>query len=108
MELALQKPNSGKTVGDRLTYFRKVDCKTYDVRDNLKKIDLPSYIYAGKHDAQCPHKFGVQIAEYLPNARFTFFLYSNHYPFFEEEAEFAEFVRSTLNTIGEVISPGQP
>lgn len=102
MESAFQKPNSGKTVGDRLTYFRKVDCKTYDVREDLKQINLPAYIYAGIFDAQCPHKFGVEIAECLPNAKFTSFLHSNHYPFFEEEEEFDAFVRSTLNRVEEV------
>ncbi|WP_339254246.1 alpha/beta hydrolase [Sporosarcina sp. FSL W8-0480] len=101
MEAAFKKPNSGKTVGDRLTYFRKVDCKTYDVREELKLVFVPAFVYAGKHDAQCPHKFGIEIAECLPNATFTSFEHSNHYPFFEEEERFDEFVRSTLTLIGE-------
>ncbi|QTD41905.1 alpha/beta fold hydrolase [Sporosarcina sp. Te-1] len=96
MDAAVLKPNSGRTVGDRLTYFRKVDCKTYDVREALKSVPIPAYIYAGIHDAQCPHKFGVEIADCLPNASFTSFHASNHYPFLEEEEKFDEFVESTL------------
>ena len=49
-----------------------------------------------------PYKFGVEIAECLPNATFTSFEYSNHYPFFEEEEQFDKFVRGTLSHIGEV------
>lgn len=98
MDEAYGKPNSGKTVGDRLTYFRTVDCKTYDLRGQLKQVHIPAFIYAGKYDAQCPYKFGVEIAELLPNAKFTSFLLSNHYPFSEEEQEFNQFVEGTLHS----------
>lgn len=98
MDAAYKKPNSGKTVGDRLTYFRTVDCKTFDVREQLQSVLLPAFIYSGQHDAQCPHKFGVEIAERLPNAQFTSFEKSNHYPFFEEEEEFEQFVENTVRT----------
>ena len=49
---SLTKPNSGKTVGDRLDYFRKIECATYDLRNELLNVNVPSYIYAGKYDAQ--------------------------------------------------------
>ena len=93
---ALTKPNSGKTVGDRLDYFRKVECATYDLRNELLNVNVPSYIYAGKYDEQCPYKFGVEIAELIPNAVLTTFEKSNHNPFSEEEEKFQEFVKSTL------------
>lgn len=93
---ALQKPNSGKTVGPRLDYFRKIEYSTYDIREQLKNITTPSYIYAGKHDAQCPYKFGVEIAQLIPNAQFTTFEKSNHNPYSEEEELFQAFVTSTL------------
>ncbi|GKV57931.1 proline iminopeptidase [Sporosarcina sp. NCCP-2222] len=96
MDAAVLKPNSGRTVGERLSYFRKVDCKTYDVREALKSVHIPAYIYSGVYDMQCPHKFGVEIANCLPNAYFTSFSESNHYPFAEEEEKFDVFVESTL------------
>ncbi|MEZ7171052.1 alpha/beta fold hydrolase [Sporosarcina sp. OR05] len=98
MEAAYKKPNSGKTVGDRLTYFRTVDCKTFDLREQLPSVQLPAFIYSGLHDAQCPHKFGMEIAKLLPNARFMSFERSNHYPFLEEEEEFERFVERTIHT----------
>ncbi|CAM3114615.1 alpha/beta hydrolase [Filibacter tadaridae] len=96
LEKALEIPNSGKTVGDRLDYFRKIECKTYDLREALTHVTVPSFIYAGKHDAQCPYKFGVEIADLIPNATLTTFEMSNHNPFVEEEEKFKVFVESTL------------
>ena len=93
---ALTKPNSGKTVGPRLDYFRKVEYTTYDVREQLKNLKIPSYIYAGKYDAQCPYPFGVEIAQLIPNTTFTSFEKSNHFPYSEEEELFQAFVTSTL------------
>ena len=95
---ALKKPNSGRTVGERLDFFRKVDYREYDVREDLKNVQLPSFIYAGRYDAQCPVQFGIEIAELLPNVQLTIFEHSNHFPFLEEEDAFHSFVTSTLNT----------
>ncbi|VDG96846.1 Proline iminopeptidase [Lysinibacillus sphaericus] len=93
---SLKIPNSGKTVGPRLDYFKDVEVSTYDLRGALGKVKVPSYIYAGRFDAQCPYKFGVEIAELIPNAKLTTFEHSNHNPFVEEEAKFNKFVKSTL------------
>lgn len=95
---ALTKPNSGKIVGDRLDYFRKIECATYDVRKDLLNVIVPSYIYAGKYDAQCPYIYGEEIANLIPNAILTTFERSNHNPFSEEEEKFQVFVKSTLET----------
>lgn len=95
----LKQPNSGKTIGERLQYFRKYEYPTYDVRDALKFVNIPSYIYVGKYDSQCPLKFSEEIASLIPKARFTIFEESNHYPFFEEAEGFEEFVISTLSDI---------
>lgn len=93
---ALTIPNSGKTVGPRLDYFREVEIATYDLRKDLVNVMIPSHIYAGRFDAQCPFKYGAEIAEIMPNAKLTTFEQSNHNPFVEEEENFMEFVMSTL------------
>lgn len=93
---SMKKPNSGKTVGSRLDYFIKNESPTYDVRGQLQEIRTPSFIYSGKYDAQCPLRFGEEIAELIPGAKFTVFEESNHNPFSEEESRFNEFVKSTL------------
>lgn len=97
LQKAYERPSGSKTVGDRLDYFRKVDCHTYDVREQLKTVQIPAYVSSGLHEAQCPYRFGVEIAELLPNANFTTFEFSNHYPFWEEEEKFIEFVQATTN-----------
>ncbi|MGM9951164.1 MAG: alpha/beta fold hydrolase [Lysinibacillus sp.] len=101
---ALKKPNSGRTIGERLDFFRKVEYKDYDVRNELKNVHLPCFIYAGRHDAQCPVQFGIEIAELLPNAQLTIFEKSNHFPFLEEEAAFQAFVTSTLHPHSQLLS----
>lgn len=93
---SMKKPNSGKTVGSRLDYFINHESPNYDIRDQLKEIHIPSYIYSGKYDAQCPLKFGEEIANLISSAKFTVFEKSNHNPFSEEETEFNNFVRGTL------------
>ena len=95
---AMKMPNSGKTVGPRLDYFRKVEIGTYDLREDLAHVTVPSHIYAGRFDAQCPYKYGVEIAEIMPNAKLTTFEQSNHNPFVEEQEKFKHFVTSTLKS----------
>lgn len=92
---SLKIPNSGRTVGARLNYFIQVDCRNYDVRERLSELSIPSYIYAGLHDAQCPYEYGVEIADLIPGSVFRTFEYSNHNPFVEEADAFEEFVAMT-------------
>lgn len=96
LEEALKLPNSGKTVGNRLNYFRQVEYKDYDVRQKLKFVKIPSFIYCGKHDVQCPYIFSCEIANLIPNATLTKFEESNHNPFVEEIDKFNQFVNDTL------------
>ncbi|MEE1131509.1 MAG: hypothetical protein UHX00_07830 [Caryophanon sp.] len=49
-------------------------------------------LFTKGHDAQCPYEYAASIAEHMPNATLTTFEKSNHFPFIEEEAAFAQFV----------------
>lgn len=51
LDYAMTLPNSGKTVGDRLNYYIQSEFPTYDLREELLDVTVPSYIYAGKYDA---------------------------------------------------------
>lgn len=62
----------------------------------MKSIHIPTYIFAGRYDAQCPVEFGIEIADLTPNAQLTIFEHSNHNPFIEEEEAFKEFLQLTL------------
>ncbi|MGE7922516.1 alpha/beta fold hydrolase [Viridibacillus arvi] len=90
------RPNSGKVVNLRLNYFSYVELVNYDLRPQLSKVSVPSYIYCGFHDAQCPYYFSEEIAQLIPNAKLFTFEESNHFPFVEEEEKFAELVKATL------------
>ncbi|MFC7684858.1 alpha/beta fold hydrolase [Ureibacillus sp. GCM10028918] len=95
LQESLKIPNSGKTVGPRLDYFRKIEYPTYDVREQLNAVSKPCFIYAGRFDAQCPMKYGKEIASLIRNSQFTLFEQSNHNPFSEEQDKFDEFVLGT-------------
>ena len=97
LKKSLETPNSGKTVGVRLEYFRKVEFPEFDLREELKAVHIPAYVYAGRHDTQCPFKYGVEIAALLPKSTFTKFEESNHFPYDEEPEKFQAFVKSTLD-----------
>lgn len=102
LERAIKKPNSGKTVGARLDYFIRTESPSFDIREQLKEITIPSFIYAGRFDAQCPLKWGEEIAELIPRAKLTIFEESNHHPFSEEEDKFIKFVTETTGERGQI------
>lgn len=81
---------------DNPHYFIKSASPNCNIREQIKGIHIRSFTYSGKHDAQFPLKFGEEIAESIPGARFTVFNESNHNPFSEEESRFKEFVKKTL------------
>lgn len=96
LKIAITRPNSGRTIGKNLDYFRKVVVNSFDIRERLKSIHIPAYVFSGRHDAQCPVEFGIEIADFIPNLTLTIFEQSNHNPFIEEEEAFKEFVQLTL------------
>ncbi|MFS0782039.1 alpha/beta fold hydrolase [Bacillus sp. 1P06AnD] len=95
LQQALTRANSGRTIGKRLEYFRKVEIKTFDLREQLQTIRTPTYVFVGRYDAQCPLEYGVEIAELIPASQLTIFEKSNHNPFIEEEEAFKRFVEFT-------------
>lgn len=95
-DVLMSRPNSGKTVSKRLDYFTQVELKTFNMEPVLPTLQTTAYIYGGLHDAQCPYEYAASIAEHMPNATLTTFEKSNHFPFIEEEAAFAQFVRQIV------------
>lgn len=91
----MAKPNSGKVVNKRLDYFISTELKNFDLTERLKTIKLPTYIYCGRFDTQCPFVFSEEIASLIPNACLTIFEESSHNPFVEEEGVFNSFVKTT-------------
>lgn len=92
LRYALSKPNSGKIIGRALNYFRKVVVATFDLRNEIKNITIPVFVFGGLYDAQCPIECSYEIAKLIPNAKITVFNESNHFPFIEEEETFKKYV----------------
>lgn len=103
LQLTLSLPNSGKTVGRALDYFRKVEVKNYDVRNELKYVTTPSYIFGGRYDAQCPIEYTYEMAKLIPHAHVMVFEQSNHHPYIEELEKFEVFVKETVKEISKSI-----
>lgn len=98
LKYAQTLPNSGRTIGRALDYFRKVAVKSFDIRNLLPSINIDTYVFGGKYDAQCPIEFSYEIAELIPTSRLTVFEQSNHHPFVEEEGKFMDFIKGTTRT----------
>jgi proline iminopeptidase len=89
-------PNSGSVVPARLDYYSYTELPCYDLTSYLNTITIPTTVYCGKHDAQCPLVFSEQIAYAIPNAKLITFSDSNHFPFTEEPEKFARMVKSSI------------
>ncbi|SFC02966.1 proline iminopeptidase [Bacillus sp. OV322] len=95
------KPSSGKVVQKRLDYYSFKDLPNFDIQSKLTNVTIPTIVFCGKYDAQCPLVFSEEINEGLRNSRLYIFEESNHSPFLEQKNKFDEMVsffnRLTLN-----------
>ncbi|QQE78329.1 alpha/beta fold hydrolase [Alicyclobacillus sp. SO9] len=76
-----------EVVGKRMRAYIQ-DLKTFDVREQLKTIHLPTLVLCGRHDVQCPVETSIEINSLIPNSDLVIFEQSNHFPFIEEAVEF--------------------
>ncbi|WP_053073874.1 hypothetical protein [Bacillus sp. LL01] len=53
---------------------------------------MPTVVYGGRYDAQCPLVFSEEIHNSLPHSKLVVFEESNHYPFVEEKVKFEEMI----------------
>jgi len=56
----------------------------FDYRDQLKNLEMPTLILAGRYDRVCFPKYSEQFKKYAPHAQFVMFEQSGHFPFIEE------------------------
>jgi proline iminopeptidase len=64
----------------------------FNLLEDLKKITVPTLVYCGLHDAQCPFDFSKEIHERLTKSVLYPFFESNHFPFLEEKEKFSKMV----------------
>lgn len=86
------KPSSGRVVQRRLDYYSFQDLPNYDILRELHRVKVPSFIFCGRYDRQCPLVFSEEIHSALENSKLYIFEKSNHSPFLEEREAFKEMV----------------
>jgi len=69
------------------------DSTAADVRSRLGAINVPTLIVAGRYDLVTPPDQSSELARGLPHSRLVLMEHSGHFPFFEENYLFTEWVR---------------
>jgi proline iminopeptidase len=86
------------------------DSTSLDVRAQLGEINVPALVIAGRHDLVTPPDQSSELASGLPRSRLVLMEHSGHFPFFEENYLFTEWVRqfmvATSGTHDDRTSPG--
>ncbi|MYL33621.1 alpha/beta fold hydrolase [Pontibacillus yanchengensis] len=84
--------NNAQIVPKRLNYYISKELPTYCVRQSLHDVQVPTYIYCGQFDTQCPVQYSQEIFNRLPNSALYIFQESNHVPYLEEKPRFYDLV----------------
>jgi pimeloyl-ACP methyl ester carboxylesterase len=75
-----------------------VACNTFDVRDQLGKINAPTLVIAGTGDKMAPPKFGRYLAEQIPQATLHMVENGKHMMMLEQAGEVTAVISQFLNT----------
>ena len=93
MDLDIGAMNLNATASDQIWAS---DGQSYDVRKDLAKIDVPTLVFYGRYDVVFSYDDAKEIADGVPDGRLVVLERSGHYPFFEENHLFTEWVRTFL------------
>jgi len=72
------------------------DIASYDIHDNLSKINCPTLVVHGDHDDN-PLEGSQKIHENIPNSKFVLLKNCGHFPFIETPDEFFKTIRDFLS-----------
>ena len=64
------------------------DIGKLDFRRDLKNLNMPTLILAGRYDRISDPRFAVKYKEYMPKAKFVMFEKSGHNPYVEEQQKY--------------------
>ena len=92
-------PSSGQVVQNRLDYYSYIELPTFDIREAIAKIKIPTIVFCGRFDSQCPIVYSEEIHQLVPNSKFYVFEESNHTPYLEEYEKFNEMVKYYINLV---------
>jgi pimeloyl-ACP methyl ester carboxylesterase len=101
-------PSLPKQMADD-TYFHhathnhafSVNNTSFDVRDRLPQVDVPTLVVCGGNDWITPLAKSEQIVSLIPNSRLERFEHSGHMPMIEESEKFISVLRSFLREAAE-------
>jgi proline iminopeptidase len=87
------------------------DDKGVDVEAQLNEIKVPVLVIAGKHDLVTPLAQSIELARNLPQSKLVVMEHSAHFPFFEENYLFTQWVKqfmaSTSRSFDERMPPAE-
>lgn len=83
-------------VGDDADFLVGGDIVKLDFRSQLKNLQMPTLILAGRFDRVSFPRFSTQFKIYAPQAQFVMFEKSGHFPFVEQPEEFTQVVSEFL------------
>lgn len=72
------------------------DDSAADLRGQLSQIQAPALVVAGRHDLETTPDQSSELASSLPHSRLAMMEHSGHFPFFEENYLFTEWVRQFM------------
>jgi len=72
------------------------DKQVLDMRDKLAAIKVPTLVVAGRHDLATTVTQSYELAQGLSQSRFVVLEHSGHFPIFEENYLFTEWVRQFM------------
>lgn len=76
-----------------LRVFNEKEAPSFDLRPQLKKINVPTLIIVGRHDFITNVEMAKEMAARIPNAQMEVFEESGHYGFVEEPEKFYRVVK---------------
>ena len=73
-----------------------------DVRDQLSAVKAPVMVVAGRYDLVTPLDQSVALADGLPYSKMVVMEHSAHFPFFEENYMFTQWVRQFIHSTSDM------
>ena len=78
------------------------DPSGFDLRSQLSRIGVPVLVVAGRHDEVTPIAQAAELAKQLPQGTLVVMNQSGHFPFFEENYMFSQWVHRFLDGTGDL------
>jgi len=75
-----------------------------DVRGQLSQVTAPVLVVTGRHDLMTPPDQSSELASGLPKSRLVVMEHSGHFPFFEENYMFTEWVRQFMFATNSIVN----